>query len=228
MIDSIMTTTHLTFARRILPLIAVLAASAAAAIFLAAAAPATPTAPFTLMPGSRLWLTGDSTLHPYSSNATQVDATAELDPAFAAGAADAHAAIAAGALKSLRLAVPVAGLKSGESGLDKNLARALKQEAAPVIRFTLLDYQAVAAKDGGLLVKAHGRLAIAGVEKDTVVEGTCRFDATGLAVTGAKDLLMSDFGIKPPVLMFGAIKTADKVVVHFDLKLKAPGAAATQ
>jgi polyisoprenoid-binding protein YceI len=199
-----------------------------AAISLAApAAPAAtePTAAaasaFTLALGSKLWLEGDSTLHKFSINATKVEVTAELAGTLAAGSPDARAAVAGGALKTLRVSVPVAGLKSGESGLDKNLEKALKQDAAPVIRFTLVDYQAEEAKDGSLLVKAHGRLVIAGVEKDAVVEASCRFGPGEVEVTGAKEVLMSDFGVKPPVLMLGAIKTADKVVVRFAMKFKA-------
>jgi polyisoprenoid-binding protein YceI len=104
----------------------------------------------------------------------------------------------------------------------------LKQDAAPVIRFTLVDYKSEEGKDGSLLVKARGKLAIAGVEKDAVVEATCRFGPGGVDVTGAKEVLMSDFGIKPPVMMLGTIKTADKVVVRFALKLKAPDATAAK
>jgi polyisoprenoid-binding protein YceI len=208
-------------ARRVLFSIAAVSCCLAAAISLAAAEPAPSAASFSLAPGSRLSLEGQSTLHAYSSTATKVEVTAELDGSFAAGSADARAAVAGGALKSLRVAVPVAALKSGESSLDKNMQKALKQDTAPVIRFTLVDYKAEEAKDGSLLVKAHGRLSIAGVEKDTVVEATCRFGPGGLEVTGAKDLLMSDYGIKPPVMMLGTIKTADKVVVRFALKLKA-------
>ncbi len=213
-------------ARRVISSIAAVSCCLAVAISFAAAEPAPPAAAFSLAPGSRLSLDGQSTLHAYSSTATKVEATAEFAGAFAAGAADARAAVAAGALKSLRVAVPVAALKSSESGLDKNMQKALKQDTAPVIRFTLVDYKAEEAKDGSLLVKAHGRLSVAGVEKDTVVEASCRFGPGGVEVTGAKDLLMSDYGIKPPVMMLGTIKTADKIVVRFALKLKAPEPAA--
>jgi polyisoprenoid-binding protein YceI len=201
---------------------------ALAAVALAAAEPAATTTSLVLAPNSRLWLAGDSTLHPFTSNATKVEATGRLDLSPAGSPADPRAAIAGGGLKNLSVAVPIDGLKSGESGLDKNLRKALKQESAPVIRFMLVDYKTEAAKDGGLVVKARGRLAIAGVEKETVVDGACRFGPEGVEVTGAKDLLMSEFGIKPPTLMFGAVKTADKVVVHFDLKLKASAAAPEQ
>jgi polyisoprenoid-binding protein YceI len=214
-------------ARRVLSSIAAVSCCLAVAISLAAAQPAPPAAAaYSLAPGSRLSLEGQSTLHAYSSTATKVEAAAEFDGTFAAGSPDARAAVAAGALKSLRVAVPVAGLKSGEGGLDKNMQKALKQDTAPVIRFTLVDYKAEEAKDGSLLVKAHGRLSIAGVEKETVVEASCRFGPGGVEVSGAKDVLMSEFGIKPPVMMLGTIKTADKVVVRFALKLKAPEPAA--
>lgn len=219
-------------AHRVLSSIAAVSCSLAATISLAAAPPAQPAPPappaasFSLAPGSRLSLEGQSTLHAWSSTATRVEAAAEFDGSFAAGSTDARAAVAAGALKSLRVAVPVAALESGESGLDKNMRKALKQDTAPVIRFTLVDYKAEEAKDGSLLVKAHGRLSIAGAEKETVVEATCRFGPGGVEVSGAKEVLMSDYGIKPPVMMLGTIKTADKVVVRFALKLKAADAVA--
>ncbi|HVT61104.1 MAG TPA: YceI family protein [Thermoanaerobaculia bacterium] len=192
---------------------------------MAAAEPSAAKTSLVAAASSRLWLAGDSTLHPFTINATKFEAAAGLDGSFAAGSAEARAAVLGGALKSLSLSVPVADLKSGDAGLDKNMRKALQQDRAPVIRFTLADYKTAEAKDGSLIVKARGRLAIAGVEKDTVVEGACRFGPDGLEVTGANDVLMSDFGIKPPTMMLGTIKTADKVVVHFDLKLKASDAA---
>jgi len=155
-----MTTKDLRIVRRLIASIAAVSCCLAAAIPLAAAEPAPPAASFTLAPGSRLSLEGESTLHAYSSTATKVEATADFDGTFAAGSADARAAVAGGALKGLRVAVPVAGLKSGESGLDKNMQKALKQDAAPVIRFTLVDYKAEEAKDGSLLVKAQVRAEI--------------------------------------------------------------------
>jgi hypothetical protein len=176
---------------------------------------------FTVADGSRLWLEGDSTMHRFSSTASHFDVAAELVPV----AADPRAAVVAGGLKGLRVSVPVSGLKSGEEGLDKNLRKTLKEDKAPAIVFTLIDYQTEESKDGALVIKAHGRLAIAGVEKEMVVEAACRFNGKDLDVSGAKDVLMSDYGIKPPTMMLGAVKTADKVTVRFALKLKASDAA---
>jgi polyisoprenoid-binding protein YceI len=218
-----MTTTKLSLMRRLTLLATSALCSFAAVASLPAAepAPASPASALSLAAGSRLWLEGDSTLHAYSTTATKVEVTAELSAPISGPAAEARAAVAGGALRALRVVVPVSGIKSGESGLDKNLQKALKADAVPAIRFTLVDYTATEGKDGGLLIKAHGRLAVAGVEKDTVVEAACRFTPGEVEVSGAKDVLMSDFGVKAPTLMLGTIKTADKVVVRFALKLKA-------
>jgi polyisoprenoid-binding protein YceI len=186
---------------------------------IAQTAPATAAA-FSLVSGSRLWLTGDSTLHAYTSTANTVTVSAQL-VALAGGP---HAAVAGGGLKALTVTVPVVGLKSGEDGLDKNMQKALKQETASSIVFTLTSYTAEETKDGGLLIKARGQLALAGVAKEVALEAVCQFTSDAIHVTGTKDVLMSDFGIKPPTMMLGAVKTADKVVVHFDLKLQASDA----
>ena len=137
---------------------------------------------------------------------------------------EAKALVLAGRLKSLVVSVPVDGLQSDEASLDKNLRKALKPEATPVIRFTLGGYETESAGDI-VTVKSHGRLAIAGVEKDVAITALCTFSATSIHVTGTTDVLMTDFGIKPPTMMLGAIKTADKVVVHFDIELQASAPA---
>ncbi|MEO8274853.1 MAG: YceI family protein [Thermoanaerobaculia bacterium] len=173
-------------------------------------------AAYSLAPASRLWLEGDSTLHPYSAKATKLVVTFAFEPASEAGPASELAALRAGAVRNLVLTVPVDGLSSGEAGLDKNLRKALKSATAPTIRFILSDYSVDPAAET-VVAHARGRLSVAGVEKDVTVSGTCDVAANGLHVVGTTDLLMSDFGIKPPTMMLGAIRTADKVVVRFDL-----------
>jgi hypothetical protein len=39
-------------------------------------------------------------------------------------------------------------------------------------------------------------------------------------------LRMTQFGIKPPTMMMGALRTSDDVVIHFDLLLDAKDGAA--
>ena len=71
---------------------------------------------------------------------------------------------------------------------------------------------------GPLPYKATGQLTIAGVQKDVALTGTAQPQADTLVMNGQYDLRMSDYGIKPPTLLLGAIKVADPVVIHFHLK----------
>lgn len=165
-------------------------------------------------PGSRLWLEGTSTLHPYSSTATAVLAELKIE---AAGAAGALAAAQAGKPASLSLAVPVAGLKSEHSGLDKNLRAALKAEEFPEIAFTLDAYRKAPEGSGRFL--ATGKLSVAGRSNPIELEVALAARDGVLLVEGEEPLLMTDYGIKPPKMMLGAIKTGDRVVVKFRLEL---------
>jgi polyisoprenoid-binding protein YceI len=118
--------------------------------------------------------------------------------------------------------IPVNGLKSGESGLDKNMYKALKSNSTPQIQFVLTHYEtSPAAADGSLPFKATGSLSIAGTQKEVVLTGTAHPVPEMLVMEGQYTLLMSDYGIKPPTLLLGTIKVADPVVIHFHLKFGA-------
>jgi hypothetical protein len=163
---------------------------------------------------SRLWLEGDSTLHPFSSTATRLNVSGGVE---APAKGDTLADLVRGKkISGFRIVIPVAGLKSGEAGLDKNMHKALKADQHPEIIFELTDYQ-TAPEPGGLLIKAAGRLSAAGVEKPMELEAHARPGPQGLEARGAYELLMTDYGVKPPAMMLGAIKTRNRVVIRYDI-----------
>ena len=168
-----------------------------------------------LQPGSNLWLSGSSTLHPYASTSTLTQIVAVLTSGNGVFTDIARRA----PFQKFEVDIPVNGLKSGESGLDKNMYKALKMKEAPQIQFVLAHYEASPAMtDGSLPFKASGQLSIAGTQKDVVLIGTAQPSPETLAMDGQYELRMSDYGIKPPTLLLGAIKVADPVVIHFHLK----------
>lgn len=174
-----------------------------------------------LKPGSRLWLEGDSTLHAYASTATMVQVTGWISPG--SGDQELSALARAGRVKDLTVAIPVQGLKSGESRLDKNMRAALKAENFPRIEFQMTDYSAgPTASDGTFTVEARGRLSIAGKTDIIAIKTLAREDGGNLKIGGEHKLSMSAFGIKPPSLMLGALKVRDAVVVHYELILGSP------
>ena len=168
-------------------------------------------------PSGSLRIDGDSTLHKWSSTATVVAMTFSL----AEGAPQSLSeAIKASKIKSMEVKIPVAGLKSGESGLDKNMRKAMNEEKFPDVVYRLDRY--AMTKGGGegvLTAKTEGTLTIAGQTKPVTIDVEFRLGPDAAAVKGSYTLEMSDYGIKPPSLMLGTIKVRDPVTIRFDLLL---------
>jgi polyisoprenoid-binding protein YceI len=179
----------------------------------------------TLAPGATLELDGDSSLHRYSAKARHIEVGVELDEARAAAATpplDLERLIREHFVKSFALVVPVDQLSSGEKALDENMRKALKGARYKDIRFRMDSYDVrmpspTAAAFG---ITLHGRLSLAGVERRIDVAATCVQVGEGLRLSGSKELLMTDYQIKPPTLMFGAIKTADLITIRFNATLQ--------
>ena len=176
-----------------------------------------------VQPGGSLRIEGDSTLHKWSSTATVVAMTFQ----FADGAPlSLSEAIKASKIKSMEVKISVLGLKSGESGLDKNMRKAMNEAKFPDVIYRLDHYEtAKSADDGVLNAKTAGELTIAGQAKPVTIDVEFRLSPDGVAVKGSYSMIMSDYGIKPPTLMLGAIKVRDPVTIRFDLLLKPQDAA---
>lgn len=175
-----------------------------------------------LAEGSELSLSGDSTVHAYESEATEL----RLESAVTMGPNATPAAILAGAeaegrVESLRLTVPVEGLKSGVIGLSGAMHKALKHKKHPNIVFEMKSYTVTKdAKQSDVFnIAAEGDLTLAGVTKRIPITMIGLLEGGFVNVVGERDLLMTSFGVEPPTMMFGKIKTDDKVVVKWDLKV---------
>ena len=199
----------------------ILAALTLAATFAQAAGPS-----LVLRPESKLWLDGKSTVHAYTSKATKLEATIEHDPtAWANGPMNGEALeklVRAKGVKSVDVVVPVAAMRSGKDGLDRNMQKALLATKHPDIHFVLSSYEAKdGAAAGDLLIDAKGTVTVAGVARDIAMtmKGVRAGDA--IRLTSDVPLLMSWFKVKPPTMMMGSLRTADQVIVHFDLVMAA-------
>ena len=163
--------------------------------------------------GARITLAGTSNLHDYTASTTSVRVT-KLQ--VAAGA-DFASLVKPGTVQAFEIAIPAASLHSTRDGLDKNMHKALKAKDFPQIVFTLSRLE---SKGAGL--RAIGVLKIAGVEKEVGFDITTSSKAGGLVVSGAVDLLMTDFGIPAPKAMMGMLKTDPKVTISFETTLSTP------
>lgn len=167
---------------------------------------------------SKLWLVGDSSLHAYSSTAH-----AWTIDFGVAGDAPLFDRLKTGQLKTLEVAVPVKEMRSGKDGLDKNMQKALKSDENPNIFFHLGAYKVTPSTipSQGMAVSATGMLEIAGVKKEVMLEATLTIDNSGGRIQGVENLLMTDYGIKPPKILL--IKTANEISVHYDLRVDEKG-----
>jgi len=122
------------------------------------------------------------------------------------------------ALQSLTFSLPVEHLKSDKKGLDNNAYKALKSDRFANIVYKLKSATVSAEKDNKYLVKTKGSLSIAGVTKEIALDVYCvvNKDAT-ITSTGSYKMKMSDYKIKPPSFMFGAMKTGDNITLDFTL-----------
>jgi hypothetical protein len=154
---------------------------------------------------------GTSTLHGWEASAGSVTVTA-LVQAGGTGLLD---AVSHGGLQKLDLVLGVDTLKSTESsGMDKNLHHDLESDKFKTINFSLSSYHV-----DGLTVMAQGILGLHGQSKPVTLVGLLAAKDGGLLVTGVYPLMMRDYGVKPPVMMFGTVRVGNAVKIVYSFKL---------
>lgn len=173
-------------------------------------------APMSLTPTSRLWVDGTSTVRSWSCKATTIDATID------AGVPNASAAVLQGekAVTNVDVKIPTAKLDCKNGTMNEHMWKALKAKENPTIEFKLSSYD-VAKGGAGVTGTLKGQLTLNGQTKPIAVSavGSAGPDGT-LHVTGTHELVMTEYGIKPPSLMMGTMKVGPKVKVSFDLYLQ--------
>jgi polyisoprenoid-binding protein YceI len=119
-------------------------------------------------------------------------------------------------LSILTFSLPVLNLKSDKKALDKNAYDALKTKEFKNILYKLISAKVSPERDGKFLIKTNGDLTIAGITKEITMDVYCVVNKdTSISCTGSDKLNMSDYKVKPPSFMFGAMKTGDAVTLDF-------------
>ena len=164
---------------------------------------------------SKLWVGGTSSVRGWECKATTFAVTVESAP-------NAAATVLAGekAVGAVELTAPVGKLECGNGQMNGHMRKALKADEHAQIAFRLSSYELNRSNDS-LLVTMTGSLTLGGTEKPIELVGVATGAPDGaLRVAGTYALRMTDFGLKPPTLMFGRIKVHDLVKVGFDVVLK--------
>ncbi len=162
-------------------------------------------------------ITGTSNVHDWGAEFTEIDVKLNL-AAYQAGRVD---ELTPSMFQSLVMRLPVEGISSKTRGLTGRIRKHLRQKKHPDITFELTEVTRVEAAGDTATIAAQGLVSAAGVEREVNLEAAAYFDDDGhLTVTGRTPLRMTSFDIKPPTAMFGTIKAADIVDVHFTLALE--------
>lgn len=185
------------------------------ALALVAAAPATADGILTMRSDSRLWVDGTSTVRSFSCAASTFDAQITANDL-------AIDAVLGGtkAVQTVEVSVPVSALDCKNGTMNEHMRKALKAEEHPAIAFRLTSYD-LAQADAVVRATLNGTLTMGGVEKPITFEAdVAPADGSALQVTGAVDVNMKEFGLKPPSLMLGTMKVRENVKVRFQLYLQ--------
>ena len=160
-----------------------------------------------------LSISGTSTMHPYTVSTKTLKVVRGT-----ASAADLTTLLQPNALQEFELHIPVNTFTSDKDGLTKQMSKALKADKHPLITFKLSGYAVEPSADGAT-VTSTGSLTVAGVERPIDMVLAVKEQAGALHVRGTRDLLMTEFGIKPPTMFMGMLKTHDKVTIQFEVQL---------
>jgi polyisoprenoid-binding protein YceI len=169
---------------------------------------------------ARITVSGTSNIHAYTASTATVRVTRSQVASALAGPDFWTELVKPGAIEAFEVVIPAATLTSPKEGLDKNMHKALKVQEYADITFRLRRFETANKPDG--CARAIGMLRIAGVEKEIAIDVTTKRQGSTLSVQGSIDMLMTDYGIKPPTAMLGMLKTDPKVTVTFDTVLAIP------
>lgn len=166
---------------------------------------------------SKLWVEGTSSVRDWKCEATTIEATVT----GAGAAATASAKEVGAAAKRALLTIPVAQLDCHNGTMNEHMRKALKANDHKTIQYRIATWEVTPRSDDSASVKTSGTLVMAGAEKPITVDLAAKRGAAGSwSLAGSKTLQMTEWGIKPPSLMFGTMKVRDPVTIKFELELK--------
>ncbi|UOE49784.1 YceI family protein [Mucilaginibacter sp. SMC90] len=162
---------------------------------------------YKLAPGSTLKVLGSSNVHDWTMTSGAAESQAQFD-------------LANHSLPALTLRVPATSLKSEHSSMDDRTYTAINAKKYPDISFKLTSATVLAGDGNTYQIKANGDLTIAGVTKPITVEVTAVNADNAITCSGSKKIQLTDYGIKPPTFMLGAMKVYNDLTIQFNLIYK--------
>ena len=123
-------------------------------------------------------------------------------------------------LASFTFTFPVHEIKSGRSGMDTKAYDAMKAKDGGNISFAATASTITPVTSNTFEVKSDGNLSIAGTSRPVVLRAACEVKANGVVTCSGTDALkMSDYKIKPPTYLLGALRTSNTIGIAFNMQV---------
>ncbi len=124
-------------------------------------------------------------------------------------------------LSSLNFTIPAESLKSGNNLMDNNTYKALNTGKYKNITYVLSSADVTPVNATTYQIKVLGKLTIAGTTRETDLVANAKYNPAdkSYTVTGSKSMKMTDYGVKPPTVMMGTIKTGNDITINFNTKI---------
>ena len=123
-------------------------------------------------------------------------------------------------VKSLSLDIPVKSIKSGERLMDSKTYETFDANKHPNIAFRLTDVSTLQISGENVNVVFNGNLTMAGTTRKVAIKATGKNTKSGMyTFKGNVALKMTDFQMKPPTAILGAMKVGDGIRLDFDITL---------
>ena len=161
-----------------------------------------------LMEGSQIKVLGTSNIHDW----TMLAKTFSMDGTLVMKSGQLQD------VSALNFVLPVKNLKSNESLMDTRAYKAMNAEKFNKMTFKLTEAIVVPQQK---TIKAIGNLTIGGVTNKIEIKTSYLINGDEtITLKGSKAIKMSDYNIKAPSFMMGALKTGNDLIIDLLLKLK--------
>lgn len=125
---------------------------------------------------------------------------------------------------SAQVTLTASSLDCGSGRMNRDLYKALDADKNPLIDYQLLDILSISEieSEHSFEVQTDGVMSVAGTSLQVnIVFKVVAIGGNRYSVRGSKELSMRDFDIDPPKALFGLIRAKEKLIVEFDIVVKA-------
>jgi len=124
-------------------------------------------------------------------------------------------------LKKLSFQLAFNSLKSEHETMDERMYKSVNESKFPNITYKLLSATVSGVTKDKFLIATKGELTIAGVTQTISMDVNALLNTdNSITCSGSEKIKLTDYGIKPPTFMLGAMKVYNDLTIQFNLIYK--------